>query len=696
MNVGAAAIRALVDGAGPSLRRSVQTAVAMALEYKAEREVLAAVESCSTTGGRWLRAELTERLQGPKAAAPLWREVVSQNGCELPDVLLHRARSLARSGETQEAARLFRLALHNCRDYDFYLRSENLLRKLKTSFTAKRKVKIALLSSSTTSLLRGVVEAQCFRDFLDVEVYEPPFGNFAQELLAPGSGLKLFQPDFVVLLLNWRDLGLSSLAHDESECQAAMEQLRGLQLAATKLESCRLIQFTFVPPDHDANHALSSLAQYGRTRTIRRINDRLYASSQDGTILVDSERIAEGWNGAWEDASMWSSAKVYPAPAALPVVGEHIVSIVRAESGLSRKLLVLDLDNTLWGGVIGEDGLGGIQLGPPSALGERYQQFQSYLKELRARGILLALASKNNRQDAMEGICHHPNSELTADDFVSIKVNWEDKASNIRQMATDLHLGLDSFVFLDDNPAERSAVRRDLPDVLVPEISGEPSESIATLERGLYFQAVQLTEEDRTRNASYLAAARQAELTKSVGSMEEYLAALSMQIECGPVNAESSVRVTQLINKTNQFNLTTPRYSREEVEQRMVSPDFWCRWYRLKDRYADHGLIAVLIARIVGKQWIVDAWLMSCRVIGREVESFMFNDLVRGAQQGGAKGVVAQFVPTAKNSIVEMLLPKLGFEKGKEPGMFVLEPSTARIRDCSFLCEPHSLTETRR
>jgi FkbH-like protein len=251
-------------------------------------------------------------------------------------------------------------------------------------------------------------------------------------------------------------------------------------------------------------------------------------------------------------------------------------------------------------------------------------------------------------------------------------------------MASELRLGLDSFVFLDDNPAERSAVREELPEVVVPEISGEPSESIAALERGLYFQAIRLTSEDVTRSASYSASAQQ-ELRARSGNLDQYLADLRMQIEQGPVDAESSVRVTQLINKTNQFNLTTKRYSQEEVQRRMASASYWSRWYRLRDRFADHGLIGVLLAQIADRAWIVDTWLMSCRVIGRGVEAFMFRDMVECARRSGAERLRAHYLPTAKNKLVEDLLPRFGFIATGNAGEFVLELAAAVLPECSLV-----------
>jgi FkbH-like protein len=680
-------ILSLVENAGSDLRRTVPLAVAMAIESGSEQEILRELESAANLGSRWLRAALTERVYGANEATPLWQEVVDQSGCEPPDVMLHRARMLARSGDILGAAAMIRIALQNSRAYDLYIRAETVARKCRAGFRSRRRVKVALLSSSTTSLMRGVLELQFLRDGLEAEFYEPPFGTYVQELLRADSGLKQFCPDFTVLLLNWRDVGLSGIADNEAEREGAIERVKELWQAAMELSSGKIIQTTFTPPQFDANYELSSLLAHGKCRTIRSINEALYEAKGDRVILIDCERIAAAWNGKWEDPMLWSSAKVYPAPAVLPTLGEHIASCIRAELGLARKLLILDLDNTLWGGVVGEDGLNGIRLGPPSAIGERYQDFQQYLKDLRKRGVLLALASKNNREDAAEVFLHHPSAVLRIEDFVSIKVNWEDKVTNIRNIAAELRVGLDSIVFLDDNPAERSAVRRDLPEVIVPELSGEPTESIEALERGLYFQAVRLTDEDRARNASYVASARHTEISKAVASVEDYLAELSMRIDCGAVDAETSIRVTQLLNKTNQFNLTTPRYSQEEVEARMTSPRFWCRWYRLKDRFADHGLIGALIVQVAGKQWNVDAWLMSCRVIGRGVESFMFRDLIQFARESGADRIAARYIQTAKNGLVAQLLPQFGFAQAGQTGEFLLDVSSAKCSECKFLYE---------
>jgi FkbH-like protein len=361
----------------------------------------------------------------------------------------------------------------------------------------------------------------------------------------------------------------------------------------------------------------------------------------------------------------------------LPLFGEHVVSCVRSVSGLSSKLLALDLDNSLWGGIVGEDGLGGIKLGPPSAKGERYQEFQQYLKRLKNRGVLLAVVSKNNPQDAVEVFERHEAAALKMDDFVAFEANWDPKPQSVARLGKTLGLGLDSFVFLDDNPHERAAMRAELPDVVAPEISGEPAESIDVLERGLYFQATSFTEEDRARSASYHSLAAAATFRETGGNVAEYLDSLQMELTWGPVDEQTCSRVTQLINKTNQFNLTTRRYTEGQVSALAASGRHWFHWFRLRDRFADHGLIGVLLAEQADSIWRVDLWLMSCRVIGRGVEDFMLERLVEAARMQGVSTIRAEYIPTAKNEMVRELLPKHGFAETGEDGCYQLETASA-------------------
>jgi FkbH-like protein len=678
-------IMTVLQRAGTSPRSAVNLAVQLACDNQCQRETAEALAEFPGMAPAWARAALIERIDGPAAAAALWKHVVTDSGCEVPEALLGRARAAAQQDKLREAVSLLQLALHCGPDFGFFTRAEVLVRKCKTESATRRRARIALLGSSTTSLLRSVIELLCFRDGIESAIYEQPFGAYGQELLQDNSGLYGFAPDFVVLLLNWRDLGLSP--HNSEACvHSAVARLTLLWQAALKGTSATLIQCLFVPPSADPYHGLSSALPSGRARAIRKINEKMLEAAPERVLLLDCERLAAIHQDVWEDPLQWSAAKLYPAPSALPLLGEHLVSYIRAELGLSRKLLAVDLDNTLWGGVVGEDGIGGIRLGPPSAEGERFQALQQYLKDLKNRGILLAVVSKNNPRDATDVFRNHQATVLRLEDFVAFKANWNDKAQNIRELADELRLGLDSIVFLDDNPGERNAVRRALPDVLVPEITGEPSETIAILERGLYSQAAHLTSEDTARGESYLASARQEELRSRFTGIDEFLVELQMRMEHGAVDEHTVLRVTQLINKTNQFNLTSKRYTQDEVRQAMRSPRWWFRWYRLRDRYADHGLIAVLLARI-GAEWDVDLWLMSCRVIGRGVEDFVFRDLVTAAKNSGASRIRAHFIPSGKNQPAKDLLPRLGFVPVTGTTDYTLDVDSALLPTCKFLTE---------
>ena len=646
---------------------------ALAIESLAHRDDPVAV---------WVRGAAAEKLQRWDDAADSYARVVDERGREIPDILIRRARLDLRAGRLATAAALLHDAFRMHVDTALLLRAESLVRKLKQQIAIRRKARIALAGSVTTQLLRTALQAFLWRDGIDVEFYEAPFGAFEQEIFAPASRLYAFNPDVVVLLFTWRDAGLSGWRHvSAGELDSAVQRFTRLWDELKHRTNPHIVQTTLNTPAEDPLYAVAPAA--GAIESVREINRRLHAARTEGVSLVDTEFLAGIGSAPWEDPLKWSSAKLYPSAENLPLLAEHIVSHVRAASGLSSKLLALDLDNTLWGGIIGEDGLAGIRLGPPSAEGERYAELHSYFRALKDRGVLLAVASKNNPDDARSVFQHHDASGLRLDDFIAFEANWEPKAQSLKHIAKSLNLGLDSFVFLDDNPVERAAIRRELPDVIVPEITGEPAETIGALERGLYFQTLSITAEDRSRTASYAALAK---TRTSAGMGGDYLEDLQMQVSWGRVDEITSERVTQLINKTNQFNLTTRRYTREQVVALMGSPRHWFAWFRLRDRYADHGLIAILMAELVSDDtWSVDSWLMSCRVIGRGVEQFMFNRLLEAARNAGATSIRARYVPTAKNEPVRDLLSKLGFAESAEAGAYTLDVSGAAEMPCDGL-----------
>jgi FkbH-like protein len=359
---------------------------------------------------------------------------------------------------------------------------------------------------------------------------------------------------------------------------------------------------------------------------------------------------------------LWHHAKQEIAPVAVPWAGDQVARVLAALRGLSRKALVLDLDNTLWGGVIGDDGLDGIVLGQGSATGEAFVALQRYLKRLASRGVLLAVSSKNDRATAQAVFREHPEMVLRLGDIAVFEANWEDKPSALRRIAAELNLGLDALAFLDDNPAERALARRTLPEVAVPEPPDAPELFAQTLSDAGLFEPVAVTADDLCRGAHYAANVRRAEAQESATDLESFIRDLDMTLTVGAFKPADLARITQLVNKTNQFNLTTRRYTEPEIRALAAEPDTLALAARLSDRFGDNGLIAVVIARRAQDGDLdIETWLMSCRVIGRRVEHALLAALMERARLAGYRRLIGHYFATSRNGLVKDLYPTLGF-----------------------------------
>lgn len=645
----------------PAMQSAVDRCTRIILDHGWLSDAVDIVSSRADMMSRWLHAALLEASGDLSSAESGYARVTDFAGCLVPDVLLRRARIMQRLGDEAYARELLCLAMASFPGYPFFVRAESLVKRCTPLRPTRRKTRVALLGSCTTGLFRPVLQMLLMRDGIEVEFYEGPFAAYRQEILSDNSELYAFGPEFVVLMLSWRDLGLSNYVEDAGAPRRLSDELRSLHVRLVSRSGSHVIQPSFMLP-YDSFGVLSSLMPQGRTSVLREVNRLLFEGASAQVTILDTERMVLQAGGPWESSLQWSSGKLYPSTSTYPVLGEHVASCIRASLGLSAKVLALDLDNTLWGGIVGEDGLGGIRLGAPSAVGERYQELQCYVKGLRERGVLLTVVSKNNFADASEVFERHSGAVLKLRDFAAVKINWNEKVDNLRQLSAELSVGLDSFVFLDDNPAERARVRSELPEVQAPEISGEPSDAIGVLERGLYFQSLRLTDEDRLRNNTYAVRMAQEAARTSAPSVEAFLESLKMEVEFGSVDVRTYDRVAQLINKTNQFNLTSRRYTRQQVEELAQAQGTWFQWFRLRDRFGDHGLIGVLRTEQteVGV-WTIDLWLMSCRVIGRTVERFMFKTLMTSARRAGIKEIRARYIETPRNAPVRDLLPSMGF-----------------------------------
>jgi FkbH-like protein len=399
---------------------------------------------------------------------------------------------------------------------------------------------------------------------------------------------------------------------------------------------------------------------------IRQLNDLLAdAARSDGVLILDIEQhMQRDGIDAWFDVRRWLQAKQEIRPEAAAFYGELLVRIIAAQRGMSRKCLVLDLDNTLWGGVIGDDGIDGIILGEGSAQGEAHLALQRYARQLMDRGILLAVCSKNDPAIAEAAIRDHPEMLLRRADFAAFVANWHDKAANLEEIAAQLNIGIDSLVFVDDNPFERARVREALPMVAVPELPDDPAEYAKTLAAAGYFEAVSFTSEDRARVELYAKDSQRNALLSESKSVADFLRGLDMTVDYGQFGSNDLVRVTQLVNKTNQFNTTTRRYAAEEIAAAASTSAYITLQFRLRDRFGDNGLVSTMILGPNDEPatFELENWVMSCRVFGRELEFEAMNIAVETALRRNARGLFADYIPTKKNVVIKDLFTSLGFD----------------------------------
>lgn len=519
-------------------------------------------------------------------------------------------------------------------------------------------MRLALLASSTTHHLVAALRISALRRGIALQIHEGGYGQYMQELAAKSSPLHDFAPQIILFALDAHHVAeLAASGTDPISRMRDAWNMARMNFGATVLQQTVLPIFVPLLGSNDHRHLSSPRAVVSKVNTELRS-----ASDKSGVHLVAvDETAAVDGIALWHDAAMWFRAKQEIHPAAAPLHGEAVAPVLAAIAGRSAKCLVLDLDNTLWGGVIGDDGIEGILLGQGHAAGEAFVAFQQYCLRLRERGVLLALCSKNTESIAMSAIEEHPAMVLQREHFSAVQVNWNDKATNLRALARTLNIGLDALVFADDNPFERELVRRELPDVFVPEMPDDPAEFIETIARGGYFESLGLTAEDLERATQYQANAQREQMREGATDLDSYLRSLKMELRSRSFDEANLARITQLIGKTNQFNLTTRRYTTEDLRSIMTDPAAITLQLALRDVFGDNGTIATVIAYAQNEELCIDTWLMSCRVLGRRVEEATLQLLTNIAKTHGLKRIVGEIRPTPKNSIIQNLYIQLGF-----------------------------------
>ncbi|MBV9248415.1 MAG: HAD family hydrolase [Acetobacteraceae bacterium] len=537
-------------------------------------------------------------------------------------------------------------------------------------------IRLAVLGSSTMDSLVPGLRVGALRRGMWLTTYVPAYGQYLQDLIDPECGLAAFAPTTVLFALDARHiLGEVNVACSAADADVivddAITRCRELWRLARSRFKAGIIQQAVMPVfpqllGHNEHRLPGS-----RAWLVERINQRLRDAADEESVdllAIDRLVVRDGVD-AWYDPMMWNTAKQEVRPSISHIYGEHVGRIVAAQQGQSFKCLVLDLDNTLWGGVIGDDGLSGIVLGQGSAMGEAFLSLQHFARDLSRRGIILAACSKNDEINALLPFEQHPEMLLTRSDFACFAANWSDKPSNLREIARILNIGIDSLVFADDNPFERELVRRELPMVAVPELPEDPARFVQCLADAGYFESVHITAEDLERSRQYQANAEREALRVSSTDLAGYLGELRMEMEARPFDRVGLQRIVQLINKTNQFNLTTRRYAEADILPLLDDPASVTLQIRLTDRFGDNGIIAILIGRLSkARELEIDTWLMSCRVLGRQVEQATLNVLAAEAARIGAIALIGEYRPTPKNGMVRDHYRKLGFDLLHEDG----------------------------
>ncbi len=528
--------------------------------------------------------------------------------------------------------------------------------------------KLGIVSNATMDLMLPSIIAAGIRNGIDVEIVTTDFGQVAQEAFDPGSKLNRSNLDAVLLALDYRAYPFFTenidTASNDLPSQKAFSFLQNLRESFASNGGMICITQTLACPPYELSGSFDAQLDGMLRRSLSDFNRALIEDVKNSPdVLFDIAALANTVGVyQWFDERQWVMSRVPMANIFIPLYAEYLTKLIAAIRGKSKKCLVLDLDNTLWGGVIGDDGLEGIYIGQGHPLGESFLAIQQWAKSLKLLGVILAVCSKNEKNIALEVFQKHPGMLLKEDDFAVFMANWEDKASNIRRIADVLNIGLDSIVFVDDNPAEREIIRLLVPEISVPELPKDPSQFLRTLCAARYFEKIDFTADDAQRSTQYANNVQRHEMQSTASNLTDYLLSLEMKISFAPFDELGRKRIVQLINKTNQFNLTTRRYTEAEVLAFEKSSHYVTLQVHLQDKFGDNGMISVVICKVHHDSWEIDTWLMSCRVIKRKVEEAVCDELVTLARSCGVHKICGYYYPTEKNKLVKTHFQKLGFD----------------------------------
>lgn len=554
-------------------------------------------------------------------------------------------------------------------DIPYILRKKNHLLKEYRKETGRKRIRLAVLGGSSTQDIVKLTELFLMNDGLDVEFYESDYGKYYETVIYTDE-LDQFKPDIVYIHTSIRNLSwFPTIDSDQPDVEERINnELNTIKSVINKLKlktDASIIVNNYEFPKERILGNYDAVHKAGTVRYIRKLNQRLsdYIEEINGVNLLDINYISSmiGLDN-WFDDKLWYLFGYGMSLEGQVYIAKNISNIIRAIRGNSLKCIVLDLDNTLWNGVVGDDGIQGISIGGESPQGKAHLDFQKYLKRLYDRGVTLAICSKNELENAREGL-NHENMVLKEEFFSNIKANWNPKHENVQKIIEEINIGKSSVVFIDDNPMERDIVKQHIKEVKVPKIGDDPSQYIAHLDRNGYFEVNSISTDDINRNTYYKSNVKRISSQSDYSDYIEFLTSLEMVAEIDVFDKKYMNRILQLTNKTNQFNLTTTRMNMAEIDLYRTEKDRIGLYAKLRDRFGDNGLVSVMACTILNDVCCIDLWLMSCRVFKRDLEFAVFNDLVKKLEKRNIKYIRGVYIQTNKNQLVENIYKELGFSK---------------------------------
>ena len=552
-------------------------------------------------------------------------------------------------------------------------------------------LKVALVGDTATQFLATALRATgCLHGFL-FDLFEAEYNQVERQFLDPASELRAFDADFIILFQSTHKLAEHhSQQNAEGQERVADERLAFVEALCQDpaFAAKRVVCLNYPEIEDTVFGSYANQVPASLTWQVRHLNSGLMqlARQYQNLFLCDLAALQNKFGRDWLFApNIYMSTEMVLSLDALPYVAARVVDIIAAVRGQFHKCLILDLDNTLWGGVIGDDGIEGIQLGHGLGIGKAFSEFQQWVRKLRQRGIIICVASKNDEATAKEPFLHHPDMVLKLEDIAVFQANWETKVDNIRTIQRILNIGFDSMVFLDDNPFERAIVRENIPGITVPELPEDPALYLEYLYSLNLFETATYSGADKDRTQQYQVEAQRVQLAKTFDNEEAFLRSLEMRSTVSGFTQFNTPRVAQLTQRSNQFNLRTVRYTEADIAALAADSNVVDLSFTLEDRFGDNGLIAVVIMKLLDADTLfIDTWLMSCRVLRRGVEHFVLNTLVNRAREAGCRRIIGEYLPTPKNKMVEQHYPDLGFSPlpGSATAQYCLEVDSYQEKEC--------------